>query len=134
MGERNMGDRYNMSGDFRGAIVNIKSTLTNVQQSVGDIRAGDEKDKEELQKLIGELNDALQKVPESRAEDAVAVAQTTESLVEQAKTEHPNRTMLRITGQGLKQAASNLAEVMPTVVTIASQIVMTIGRLTGAMN
>jgi len=129
-----MGDRYNMSGDFRGAIVNIKSTLTNVQQSVGDIRAGDEKDKEELQKLIGELNDALQKVPESRAEDAVAVAQTTESLVEQAKTEHPNRTMLRITGQGLKQAASNLAEVMPTVVTIASQIVMTIGRLTGAMN
>lgn len=129
-----MGDRYNMSGDFRGAIVNIKSTLTNVQQSVGDIRAGDEKDKEELQKLIGELNEALQKVPESRAEDAVAVAQTTESLVEQAKTEHPNRTMLRITGQGLKQAASNLAEVMPAVVTIASQIVMTIGRLTGAIS
>jgi septal ring factor EnvC (AmiA/AmiB activator) len=123
-----------MSGDFRGAIVNIKSTLTNVQQSVGDIRAGDEKDKEELQKLIGELNEALQKVPESRAEDAVAVAQTTESLVEQAKTEHPNRTMLRITGQGLKQAASNLAEVMPAVVTIASQIVMTIGRLTGAIS
>jgi len=129
-----MGDQFNMSGDFRGAIVNIKSTLTNVQQSVGDIRTGDEKDKEELQKLIGELNEALQKVPESRAEDAVAVAQTTESLVEQAKTERPNRTMLRITGQGLKQAASNLAEVMPAVVTIASQIVMTIGRLTGAMN
>ncbi len=40
--------------------------------------------------------------------------------------------MLRITGEGLKQAASNLAEVMPAVVTIASQIVMTIGRLTGA--
>ena len=129
-----MGDQFNMSGDFRGAIVNIKSTLTNVQQSVGDIRTGDEKDREELQKLIGELNEALQKVPESRAEDAVAVAQTTESLVEQAKTERPNRTMLRITGQGLKQAASNLAEVMPAVVTIASQIVMTIGRLTGAMN
>ncbi len=71
-----MGDRFNMSGDFRGSIVNIKSTLTNVQQSVGDIRTGDEKDKEELHKLIGDLNEALQKVPESRGADAVAVAQT----------------------------------------------------------
>jgi hypothetical protein len=53
-------------------------------------------------------------------------------LVEQAKSEKPNKTMLQITGDGLKQAAQNLAEVMPAVVTIASQIVMSIARITTA--
>ena len=37
-----MADRINLSGDFRGSIINIKSTLTNVQQSVGDIRTDDQ--------------------------------------------------------------------------------------------
>ncbi len=129
-----MSDRFDMSGDFRGAILNIKSTLTNVQQSVGDIRSGDDGDKEELKMLVEELSKALQAVPEEKKEDAVAVAQTAEALVEQAKAEKPNKTLLNITGEGLKQAAQNLVEVMPAVVTIASQIVMTIGRLTGAMS
>ena len=127
-----MSDRFNMSGDFRGAIINIKSTLTNVQQSVGDIHSGNDQDKQELAKLIEQLNEALQKVPESHVEDALAVAQTAGAFVEQAKAEQPNKPMLKITGEGLKQAAANLAAVMPAVVGIASQIVMTIGRLTGS--
>jgi hypothetical protein len=129
-----MSDRFNMSGDFRGAIINIKSQLTSVQQSVGDIHSGDEKDKQELEKLIGQLNETLQKVPETHGDDALAVAQTAGALVEQAKEEQPNKPMLKITGEGLKQAAANLAEVVPAVVTIASQIVMTIGRLTGSLS
>ena len=43
-----MSDRFEMSGDFRGAIVNIKSTLSNVQQSIGDIRSQDATTKAEL--------------------------------------------------------------------------------------
>lgn len=125
-----MGDTFEMSGDFRGAILNIKSTLTNVQQSVGDIPGGDEQAKEELRSLIGDLNDTLQRAPAEVEEEAIAVAQTAETLVEQAKSEKPNKTMLTITGEGLKQAAQNLAEVMPTVVTIATQIVMAVGRIT----
>lgn len=125
-----MGDTFTMSGDFRGAILNIKSTLTNVQQSVGDIPSGDTQAKEELSRLIGDLNETLQRAPVEKEEEAVAVAQTAETLVEQAKSETPNKTMLKITGEGLKQAAQNLAEVMPTVVSIATQIVLAVGRLT----
>jgi hypothetical protein len=51
-----MGDKISLSGDFRGAVVNIKSTLTNVQQSVGEIRSEDESTRKELEKLIGELS------------------------------------------------------------------------------
>jgi len=128
-----MSDRFEMSGDFRGAIVNIKSTLSNVQQSIGDIRSQDATTKAELENLIKQLSESLQKVPAEKGEQAEAVAASAQALVEQAKSEKPNKTMLQITGEGLKQAAQNLAEVMPAVVTIASQIVMNIAKLTTAM-
>src|SRR5215212_1829590 len=128
-----MADQFDLSGDFRGAIVNIKSTLTNVQQSLGEISSTDETARKELEALIGQLSEALQKAPAERQEQAEAVAETAKVLVETAKAEKPNKTMLQISGDGLKQAAQNLAGVMPTVVTIASQIVMTVAKLTGAM-
>jgi len=122
-----------MSGDFRGAIINIKSTLTNVQQSIGDIPSNDDTSRKELESLIGQLSEALQKVPAEHQEQAQAVAETAKVLVDTAKAEKPNKTMLQISGEGLKQAAQNLAGVMPTVLTIAGQIVMTIAKLTGTM-
>ncbi|HEX2994555.1 MAG TPA: hypothetical protein VHP14_07020 [Anaerolineales bacterium] len=127
-----MPDRFNMSGDFRGAIINIKSTLTNVQQSVGDIHTDDQNARKELEKLIGQLSEVLEKIPEEKQEQAQAVAETAKALVEAAKTEKPNKTMVQITGDGLKQAAQNLAGVMPTVVTIAGQIALTVAKLVGA--
>jgi predicted AlkP superfamily phosphohydrolase/phosphomutase len=126
-----MPDQFNMSGDFRGAIINIKSTLTNVQQSVGDIRTNDENTRKDLEKLIGQLSEALQKIPAEKQEEAQAVAETAKALVDTAKAEKPNKTMVQITGEGLKKAAQNLADVMPTVVTIAGQIALTVIKLVG---
>ena len=124
-----MPDQFSMSGDFRGAILNIKSTLNNVQQSVGDISTDDLDTRRELEKLIEQLNDALQKIPVGKQEDAQAVAETAKALVDVAKSEKPNKTMLEITGDGLKKAAQNLADVMPVVLPLASQIVTTVTKL-----
>lgn len=126
-----MADRINLSGDFRGSIINIKSTLTNVQQSVGEIRTDDQDARKELEKLIGQLSEALQKVPEKSQEQAEAVAETAKVLVDTAKAEKPNKAMVQITGEGLKLAAKNLADVMPAVVTIAGQIALTVAKLVG---
>jgi len=126
-----MADRINLSGDFRGSIVNIKSTLTNVQQSVGEIRTNDQDARKELEKLIGQLSEALQKVPEKSQEQAEAVAETAKALVDTAKAEKPNKVMVEITGESLKKAAKNLADVMPLVAFIAGQIVMTVSKLVG---
>ena len=52
--------------------------------------------------------------------------------MEAAKTEKPNKTMVQITGAGLKQAAQNLADVLPAVVTIAGQIALTVAKMIGA--
>ena len=129
--EGSMGDQFNMSGDFRGAILNIRSTLTNVQQNVNEIRTENVEARAELAKLIAQLSDVLREAPEAKQEQAEAVAQTAKALVDTAKSEKPNKTLLQISGEGLKQAAQNLADVLPAVVTIAAQIVTTVMKLGG---
>ncbi len=118
----NSGDNINMSGDFRGAMVNVKSTLNNVQQTIGGMTNANDDEKAELEGLVKQLEEALAKVPASNAEDAEAISQMTESLVELAAQETPNKTMLQITSEGLKQAAQNLADITPNVVKIATSI------------
>lgn len=124
-----MPDRFTMSGDFRGAFINIKSTLTNVQQSIGDISTDDAEARMELEKLIGQLNDALQKVPVEKQEEAEAVAETARALIDAARSEKPNKTLLQITGEGLQKAAKDLVKATPVVLHVAGQIVATVMKM-----
>jgi ElaB/YqjD/DUF883 family membrane-anchored ribosome-binding protein len=126
-----MGDKITISGNIQNSILNIKSTLTNVQQSVGSISTDDEAARQELQGLIEKLGDALQHIPESQNEQAEAVAASAQALVETAKADKPNKTLLQISGEGLKKAAENLAEVAPAVVGIAGQVVAMVMRMKG---
>jgi hypothetical protein len=126
-GQQSYGDVY--SGDFRGAILNVRSTLANVTQSIGRITGADQSAKEDLKELVDQLTAALEKVPPGRAEDAEAVATLTESVVEQASAEKPNKALMQITGDGLKKAAENIADVLPTVLGIATKIVAVVAGL-----
>lgn len=124
-----MADEFNMSGNFQGAMINIKSTLTNVQQSVGAMPAGDTGTRQELSNLIQQLSDTLQKLPAEQQEYAQALADTTQALVDAAKQQKPNATMVQITSEGLMKAAKNLATVAPVVLPLASQIVDVVSRI-----
>src|SRR5574341_77006 len=126
-----MGDKITISGNIQNSILNIKSTLTNVQQSVGSIPTNDDSARKELQGLIEQLSQALQNVPDNQKEQAEAVAVSAQSLVETAKAEKPNKTLLQITGEGLNKAAENLAEVAPAVVGIAGQVIALVMRMKG---
>ena len=126
-----MGDQFNLSGDFRGAILNIKSTLTNVQQSVSKMQTDDVKTRQELEQLIAQLSVVLQRVPEDRQEQAEAAADTAKILVEAATADKPKKTLIQITGEGLKQAAQNLADVLPDILTIAAKITASAIKLGG---
>lgn len=118
------GDTY--SGDFRGAITSVHSTLSNVSQSIGSIPKADDQDKADLEQLVASLDKVLQEMvrhkPE-RGDDAEAVAELTKRLVDTASAENPNKTMLQITAEGLKSAAKNVAEMMPEVLDIVSKII-----------
>jgi Caspase domain len=125
------GDQFNMSGNFSGAILNIKSTLTNVLQSIGAAPIGDAATKAQLQALIEQLSAELQRVPAEKARDAEAVAETAKAAVEQVTKAQPNKTLVQISAGGLKQEAQNLAAVLPTVLPIATQIVDTLRKMIG---
>lgn len=126
-GEHSHGDEF--SGDFRGAILSVRATLNNVTQSIENVTGADESSRKELEELVAQLAAALEQVPTERAADAEAVATQTELMVAQASAEKPNKSLLKITGEGLKKAAENIADVLPTVLGIATKIVAVIGGL-----
>ncbi len=126
-----MGDQISISGNYQNVILSIKSTLTNVQQSAGAMPAVDDAARQELQRSLEQLSEALEQIPASLKQQAEAVAAATQVLVEAAKPDKPNKTMVEITGEGLKKAAMNLAGAAPAVVTIAGQIVAAVLRMRG---
>jgi leucyl-tRNA synthetase len=126
-----MGDKFNLTGDFRGAIVNLKSTLSNVHQTAGEIPNASEDDRKQLQDLIARLTAELEKVPPAQKDEVEAVAITATALIEQVKDGKKNKTLLRITAEGLKAAASNLAPILPAILPIVSQMIITVGKMSG---
>jgi hypothetical protein len=128
-----MGDRITISGDIHNSIVNIKSPLKDVQQSAGAMPGSDEAARKQLQSLIEQLGQALAapQVQESKKDEAEAVAASAQLLVESAKAEKPNKTLLQSSGEVLKKAAETLVEVAPGVVSIAGQIVAAVLHMKG---
>lgn len=117
-----------MSGDFRGSILNVDSTLTRLSQSI-DNRNADPATATEIKQLIELLNDALKQAPPENTEDAEAVAQAAEALIDAATKPKPNKITVEILQEGLQKAAQNIASVMPTVLGIATQVVTAIQKL-----
>ena len=126
-----MGDQFNLSGDFRGSIINLKSTLRDVQQTAGMIPGASDDERKQLQDLIGRLTAELEKVPPEKQEDVETVALTATSLVEQVKGEKKNKMLVKITGEGLKEAANNLAPIIPSLLPIVTQIITAVTKMSG---
>jgi ElaB/YqjD/DUF883 family membrane-anchored ribosome-binding protein len=125
-----MGDKISIS-NIQNSLISVKSTLTNVQHSAANIPTKDEVARQQLQELIEQLSQALQNIPASKKEQAEAVAASAEDLVEKAKADKPNKTLLQISGEGLKKAAESLSEVAPAVVGIAGQVIALVLQMKG---
>jgi len=114
-----------------GSIINIDSMLEQVTQNIDSTHSLNESDKKNLLELIDQLKIELLKTPPAKKEEAEALAESAKTLVEAGTKAQPNRTTIQITAEGLKKAAENMAEVMPTVITIASSIVKMVFRFVG---
>ncbi|UCG23918.1 MAG: hypothetical protein JSW55_17565 [Chloroflexota bacterium] len=121
------GDTY--SGDFRGANVNIKSTLQDVSQTITTLPNAGDSTKAELQSLVAQLNDLLQSAPEASKLQAEEVSEATKLFVDAAGEESPNKTMLRMLGAGLKQAAQTVNEELPAVIDVTGKIVAIVSAI-----
>lgn len=121
------GDQFNMSGSFQN--VNIKSQLTNVVQSISALPNTDQKTKNELVKLTTQLGELLQQVPPEKAADAEKVSERVDSLMKEAQKPNPDKEKIEFNVNSLKRAATSIAEVLPAVLPIATQIATFIGSI-----
>lgn len=126
-----MGDSLELSGDFRGSILNIKSRLDNVSQQIDTIPRAGEETKDELRELINKLEAVLKETPRERAEDAEVVSKRLQDLVDEAQEEEPESAILQVSSERLRKAAHNISDILPDVFPIATQIVSLVVALAG---
>lgn len=108
--------------------VNIKSQLNRVTQIVKNAPSVPDDKKEQLTLLIGQLQEALRTVDDTRREDAERVVSTAEIVAKEVAKQKPSKTFLNITSEGLKEAAKTVADIAPDVIGVAAKIV---GIVTG---
>ncbi|MEE4356897.1 MAG: hypothetical protein V2I97_10535 [Desulfococcaceae bacterium] len=113
----NVKDNAKIGAAISGDYANIRIDALNF----GALPAADS-EKARLEELVKELNRQLQQAPPEKKEEAEAVAVMTQDLVTKAGAEKPNPTLLKITAEGMKEAAAALAGVIPAAIQIVKDI------------
>jgi hypothetical protein len=109
----------------------IQSTLTNAQLVAGSLPSANDSERQRLRELLEQLQRTLPTTPFDKSEQAEAVAQQAETLVEEAAKPKPNRTTLQVLGQGLKATADFIKDAVPATLGIVTEIVALISRIHG---
>ncbi len=122
------GSKYVMSGDFRGAVLNIESQLSNVTQSIMAAAVSGPA-KGDLNSLVAALEAELGRVPAERAKEAEAVAGRLAKVT--AAAAEGDGEMAGINSRALERAADALADARPALPPAARQITAAVRRLLG---
>jgi hypothetical protein len=125
--ETNVDKSISIGGDNYGFAA-IDSLFENVNNSINTAPNMDQSAKAELTKLMEQLKTELAKVPQERAADATTVAKRAQQAVEAATDSDPDPTIVEKSGDRLKQAAENIKNVAPTVISIATMIATAIRK------
>jgi hypothetical protein len=128
-GDEIRGSKYVMSGNFRGAALNIESQLTHVTQTILDGPAGSPNERADLIGLIAALEAELACLSAGRAAEAESLAarllKVTQAL------EDRDGDLAAVGCDALKRAAERLGGESPALVATTRQIAAAIHRLAG---
>jgi hypothetical protein len=128
IGEINMGHKINVGGS---AIINNNSTLTNVTQTIEATTSLDSEQKKQLKSLIAPLTADLARLSKSHAEEVQEITSALAKVVAQAAKPPKDRKkgLLNLSAKGLKEAASLVKNIMPSILKSASLIANFINTL-----
>jgi len=118
-----------MSGDFRGAILNIKSSLHDVTQSIGAIPYANAEEKEQLADLIQQMETALEEaisqedVSAELPDDAEKIVKRIKAMIDEANEAKPDPEMIETWGDRVKKQAVEIGKFLPAVLPLATKIV-----------
>jgi len=106
-----------------GGIVNVKSTLSGAIVKIESATAVGDSQRSELKELFKQLETEVALAEKTKPEDSARVAQTADLVATEVAKTKPDRSFLKITTEGLIEAAKALESVTPTIVNIVSSIV-----------
>lgn len=106
------------TGNVSGGVVNIGGDMNVSYGGAG----GDAR--QQLEAQIAELRRALDELRQSHPDDVEVVETLVGEAESEAKKPQPNKKLLEIKGNSLKEAAENLLSVAPIAVKIAKTLLM----------
>jgi hypothetical protein len=121
--------QYVLSGDFRGAILNVGSNLKHLSQTIESNESINTSSRHELAQLLEQLRSDLEAVPTEYKAQAESVAMAAERAVSDATSQRPNPFNVMISAEGLKLAAQNVAAIATPVVLTVTKLVELIHAL-----
>ncbi len=120
-GDVHMGHKIHVGGS---AIINIDSVLTSVTQTIGDSSGLDAGQKSQLQSMVETLKAELEKLKNTQADEAKAIADALEKAVSTAARPAPERkqSLLTLSANGLRDAAELVKDTAPSILATATLI------------
>ena len=131
-GDEIKGSKYVMSGDFRGAILNIESRLDHVTQTLGAATHAAPDQRAKLASLVEELKGTLATLGPEQMPDAETLARRVGALVDEATATRPDPETVSELGEIVRRAAAKLSTAAPRVMTLAAAIIEQAAGLAGA--
>jgi NTE family protein len=110
------------SGDQ--SIINVESQLGDITQVIGDSNHLSSAEKAALGEPLDELKGLLEQQRQEHADEVALIEQRLVELLKQVDkpAEQRKKSLLEISASGLKEAASTLSEVVPSLLPVAAKI------------
>jgi ABC-type transporter Mla subunit MlaD len=117
-----MRDQFNLSGDFRGALVNINSSLDRAHQSVNASSAAFSDVAAKLDELLEQLRAELRTVGPEHHEAAETLAASTALVIETASSATSNPTLIRAGARSVLDCGKTLLKTFPAIASTVKNI------------
>lgn len=125
MADTEKGSSYS---NIHGSSIVAHSKLKDVTIAVGTSGSLPSEERNELQRLLSELDTALGPAREAGHPAARRVEKQAEAVAEEVSGGKSDKSYLEITTQGLKQAAESLKDIAPAVLEVVGKIVAFLGK------
>jgi hypothetical protein len=117
MTNTNNSQNISISNSKEISLRDIKHTVKSTNKSQSSLI-----DQEMLTSLLQDLNNELRKLPNDRAQDAEAISTIANELSEKANKKNPNPRMVKISTDGLIDAAKAIGDVAPIILDISAKV------------
>ncbi len=117
MTNTNNSQNISISNSREVSLGDIKHAVSCTNKSQGSLI-----DQEVLNSLFQDLNNELRKLPTDREQDAEAIATLANELSEKTNKKSPNPKVVRISAEGLVDAAKAVGDLAPKILDISGKI------------